>query len=101
MEQRKEQRVQDKVQQEREAVVKKVALQEAKEAKQLRLQFQNKLKQARKLKRAQNNSILVTEEVEIVTVCDEEVREVEMAKKCPQRLKRLPRKLNNYKVDIS
>lgn len=51
VEQRKEQRMQDKVQREREAAAKKVALQEAKEARQARLQLQNELKQARKLKR--------------------------------------------------
>jgi len=68
VEQRKAQRVQDKLQRQKEAEARKLAAQEAKQAKQAERQLRSNIKQARQLKKSQNNIILGTEEVDLEAV---------------------------------
>lgn len=98
VEQRKAQRVQDKQQRQKEAEAKKLAAQEAEEAKQAELQLQNDIKQARRLKRNQNNKILATEEVDLDAVDDGEAQEAPPAIGRPRRQKKLPAKLQDCKL---
>ena len=64
--------MQDKQQRQKEAEARKLAAQEAEEAKQAERQLRNNIKQARRLKRNQNNKILATEEVDLDAVDDGE-----------------------------
>ena len=92
--------MQDKMQREREVAAKKLAQQKAKEAKQLQKEAQNKLKQAKQLKRNQNKTILITEEVDIDAIQGRGDGIAKTAVERPQRIKRLPRNLDGYQIDI-
>ena len=65
IDQRKALRVHNKIQREQEAKAKKLAAQEAREAKQAERQIQNDLKNARKTKQNRNNNISIAEEAAI------------------------------------
>ena len=60
--------MQDKLQKQKEAEARKFAAQEAKQAKQAERQLRSNIKQARQLKKSQNNIILGTEEVDLEAV---------------------------------
>ena len=83
MEERKAQRVQNKIQRDAEAAAKRLRLQEAKEAKAAERQLQNDIREARKSKRNQKKTISATEKVAITTSSGKEVGVVESATRRP------------------
>jgi len=101
VEQRKEQRVQDKKQREAKAAARKAAAQDAKEAKQAQRQLQNDSRKLNKLNRKQNNLILALEELEITAGGGKEVGVVESAAQRPQRQKRLPQHLKGCEIELA
>jgi hypothetical protein len=86
---------------EREAAAKKVATQDAKEAKQLERQLLNDLKKSEKPKRTWNTSVLASTEVvhDLIDGVGEEG--VISSGGRPQRRRRLPAKLNSNEVELT
>ena len=98
IEQRKQQRVQDKEQRERETVAKKAAAQEAKEAKKAERQLQNQLKQAQNGKKDRNNEILAIEEADREAIGGAEGQVAESARRRPRRQKKLPHRYDDSEM---